>query len=103
VIKTESELDIHWLIQMAQDIREGKTPSLNTNQSAIDPDLAHPALSMLGDFVDRCGSDIEPAFLQGYAYGINQAGLIDDVVLKAIEMYVGGAVDNDLTSGRREH
>ena len=100
---TASELDIHWLIKMAQDIREGKTPSLNTNQSAIDPDLAHPALSILGEFLDRCGSDIEPAFLQGYAYGINQAGLIDDVVLKAIEMYVGAAEDNVLTPSRREH
>jgi hypothetical protein len=100
---SDSNLEIHWLIKMAQDIREGRTSSLDTNKPSVDPDLAHPALSILGELTDRCGYDIKPDFLQGYAYGLNQAGLIDDAVLRTIETHVGNAEDNDLTQRTHEH
>jgi hypothetical protein len=96
---TDSESGVHWLIEMAQDIRINETPLPTSGQSAIDADLAHSSLPVLGELIDRCGFDIEHAFLQGYAYGLNQAGLIDDVVLRAINGHVGATEDNVPASG----
>lgn len=89
---------------MAQEIRNDDGPSLTSKQSTIDSDLAHPAMSILGELVDRCGFDIEPAFLHGYAYGLCQAGLIDDVILKAVEAHSGEGNDGDLLGhSKHEH
>ena len=85
---SNSDFDVHWLIKLAQEIREGSRPS-DSEMLSIDQDLAHPALSILGQFIDSCGSEIEPAFLDGYAYGLCQAGLIDDVVLRAVRIHIG--------------
>jgi len=64
---------------------------------SIDQDLAHPALSILGKLIDSCGSELEPAFLNGYAYGLYQAGLIDDVVLRAVRIHIGIGEEDDPT------
>ncbi len=91
-------------MKMAQEIRDDEGPSLTSKQSTIDEDLAHPAMSILGDLIDRCGFDIEPAFLQGYAYGLCQAGLIDDVILKAVGGHSGEGNDDELLMhGKQEH
>lgn len=90
--------DVHWLIKMAQEIREKETPPLSPENSFLDADLAHPALSVLGELIDRCSFDIEPEFLRGYAYGLNQAGLIADEVLKTIENYVGAGNHHELAA-----
>jgi hypothetical protein len=92
------ESDSHWLIKMAQDIRENRIPELTSGKPAIAPDLAHSSLSLLGELIDRCSFDIEPEFLRGYAYGLNQVGLIDEVVLRAIEKFVGAGNDYDVAS-----
>ena len=94
----ELSSDVHWLIKMAQEIRETGQPQLSFGNSVIDADLAHPSLSVLGELIDRCSFDIEPEFLRGYSYGLNQAGLIDDEVLKAIEKHIGECDDHDLAS-----
>jgi hypothetical protein len=94
---TDLELDVHWLIKMAQDIRDSEILESTSGQLAIDQDLAHPSLSVLGELIDRCSFDIEPEFLRGYAYGLNQAGLITSAVLTAIETYVGPGDGTDLT------
>jgi len=91
-----SEFDVHWLIKLAQEIREESKPS-DPEMLSIDQDLAHPALSILGRFIDNCGSEIEPAFLDGYAYGLCQAGLIDDVVLRAVRIHIGIGEESELT------
>jgi hypothetical protein len=91
----ESKLDVHWLIKVAQEIRNSSTLSMTAEPSFIDPDLAHPALSVLCELVDRCGCDIEPAYLEGYAYGLQQAGLIDDAVFAAVGAHIGANCDND--------
>lgn len=85
---SNSDSDVHWLMKLAQEFREGSRPSASEMPS-IDQDLAHPALSFLGELIDRCGSEIAPAFLDGYAYGLCQAGLIDDVVLRAVRIHIG--------------
>lgn len=85
---SNSDSDVHWLMKLAQEIREGSKLSASGDPS-IDQDLAHPALSILGELIDSCGSEIEPAFLDGYAYGLCQAGLIDDVVLRAVRIHIG--------------
>lgn len=95
---TDSKSEIHWLVKMAQDLRDSRSLSLTSKPSHVDPDLAHPALSVLGELVDRCRVDIQPEFLMGYAFGLQQAGLIDDVVFESIENYVGLDDDNDPTS-----
>lgn len=95
---TEPKLEVHWLVNMAQELRDSTHLSLTPKSSRLDPDLAHPALSVLGELIDRCGSDIQPQFLSGFAFGLQQVGLIDDVVLKAIETHVGASDDNQLTS-----
>jgi hypothetical protein len=81
-------------MKLAQEIREGSRLSASGDPS-IDQDLAHPALSVLGELIDSCGSEIEPAFLDGYAYGLCQAGLIDGVVLKAVRMHIGLGEEGD--------
>lgn len=102
--KIDSDPEVHWLMKMAQEIRDDNGPSLTSQQSTIDADLAHPAMSILGDLIDRCGFDIEPAFLQGYAYGLCQAGLIDDVILKAVGAHSGEGYDDDLLAhSKHEH
>lgn len=88
--------DVHWLIKVAQEIRNRNTQSMTSGPSSIDPDLAHPALSVLGELVDRCGFDIEPAYLDGYAYGLQQAGLTDDIVVAAVRTYIGADHDRHL-------
>lgn len=95
---TDSQSEVHWLVKIAQELRDTKTLSLTAKSLHIDPDLAHPALSILGEFVDRCRFDIQPEFLMGYAFGLQQAGLIDEVVFGAIRDYVGSDGDNDPTS-----
>ena len=101
---SDFQLDVHWLMKLAQEIRDDNEPSLTAKQSTIDADLAHPAMSILGDLIDRCGFDIEPAFLQGYAYGLCQAGLIDDVILKAVGAHSGEGHDEDLLAhSKHEH
>ena len=85
---SNSDSDAHWLIKLAQEIREGSRPS-TPKMPSIDQDLAHPALSKLGKLIDSCGSETEPAFLDGYAYGLCQAGLIDEVVLRAVRIHIG--------------
>ncbi len=84
---SNSDFDVHWLMKLAQEIRDGGSPSASEELS-INQDLAHPALSTLGELVDGCGSEIEPAFLDGYAYGLYQAGLVDDVILNAVRMHI---------------
>jgi len=93
---SNSDFAVHWLIKLAQEIREGSRPS-DSEMLSIDQDLAHPALSILGQFIDGCGSEIEPAFLDGYAYGLCQAGLIDDVVLRAVRIHIGIGEESDPT------
>jgi len=93
---SNSDSDVHWLMKLAQEIREGSKLSASGDPS-IDQDLAHPALSILGELVDSCGSEIEPAFLDGYAYGLCQAGLIDGVVLRAVRTHIGLGDEGDLT------
>lgn len=97
---SNSDSDVHWLIKLAQEIREENKPSASEMPS-IDQDLAHPALSILGELIDSCGSEIEPAFLDGYAYGLCQAGLIDDVVLRAVRMHIGIGVEDDPTQSQK--
>lgn len=93
---SDSDSDVHWLIKLAQEIREGNRTSASA-KSSIDQDLAHPALSTLGELIDSCGSEIEPAFLDSYAYGLCQAGLIDDVVLRAVRGHIGIGEEDDLS------
>ena len=93
---SNSDSDVHWLMKLAQEIREGSKLSASGDPS-IDQDLAHPALSILGELIDSCGSEIEPAFLDGYAYGLCQAGLIDGVVLRAVRTHIGLGDKGDLT------
>lgn len=93
---SNSDSDVHWLMKLAQEIREGSKLSASGDPS-IDQDLAHPALSILGELIDSCGSEIEPAFLDGYAYGLCQAGLIDGVVLMAVRTHIGLGDEGDLT------
>lgn len=93
---SNSGSDVHWFIKLAQEIRDEGRPSASEMPS-IDEDLAHPALSILGELIDSCGSEIEPAFLDGYAYGLSQAGLIDDVVLRAVRTHIGLGEEGDLT------
>jgi len=93
---SNSDFDVHWLMKLAQEIREGSKLSASGDPS-IDQDLAHPALSILGELIDSCGSEIEPAFLDGYAYGLCQAGLIDGVVLRAVRTHIGLGDEGDLT------
>lgn len=96
---SNSDSDAHWLMKLAQEFREGSRPS-TSEMPSIDQDLAHPALSVLGELIDSCGSETEPAFLDGYAYGLCQAGLIDDVVLKAVRRHIGLGEEDDLTPSR---
>lgn len=93
---SNSDSDVHWLMKLAQEIRENSKLSASGDPS-IDQDLAHPALTILGELIDSCGSEIEPAFLDGYAYGLCQAGLIDGVVLSAVRTHIGLGEDGDLT------
>ena len=100
---SNSDSDVHWLMKLAQEIREGSKLSASRDPS-IDQDLAHPALSILGELIDSCGSEIEPAFLDGYAYGLCQAGLIDGVVLRAVRTHIGlGEVGNLTPSPELKH
>lgn len=99
---THSKPEIHWLVKVAQELRDTSSLSLTSEPLHIDPDLAHPALSILGEFVDRCGFDVQPEFLRGYAFGLLQAGLIDEIVLAAIGSHIGVTEYNDLmpTAGK---
>lgn len=93
---SDFDSDVHWLVKLAQEIREGsRAPA--SGEPSIDQDLAHPALSILGELIDSCGSEVEPAFLDGYAYGLCKAGLIDDVVLRAVRLHIGISEEGDLT------
>lgn len=94
----ESKHEVHWLVNLAQDLRDNKPLSLNSKPLHLDPDLSHPAVSNLCDLVDRCGSDISPEFLRGYAFGLRQAGLIDDVVLEKVDMHTAVVENNNPTS-----
>jgi hypothetical protein len=102
--KSSSDCDVHWLIKLAQEIREGGVPRVSPGELLIDPDLRHPALSTLGELIDGCGSEISPISLDGYAYGLKQAGLIDDVVLQTVRMHIGEVGESDQSSSlKRKH
>lgn len=102
--KFSSDCDVHWFIKLAQDIREGGVPRASAGELLIDPDLGHPALSTLGELIDGCGLEVSPIFLDGYAYGLKQAGLIDDVVLQAVRMHIGEVGESDQSSSlKRKH
>lgn len=95
---TESKPEVHWLVNLAQELRDNKPLSLNSKPLHVDPDLSHPAVSTLCELADRCGSDIPPEFLRGYAFGLRQVGLIDDVVLEKVDMHTVVVENNDPTS-----
>lgn len=84
---SNSDLNVHWLMTLVPKIHDGSRPSASEEPS-IAQDLAHPAISTLCELVDNCGSEIEPVFLDGYAYGLYKAGLIDDVILNAVRMHI---------------
>jgi hypothetical protein len=89
--------EIHWMLNMAQELRDEKPLSQSSKPAQLDPDLAHPAMSVLCDLIDRCGDDVQSEFLRGYAFGLQQAGLIDDVVLTGVEMHIGIVDDSNIT------
>ncbi|WP_323144916.1 hypothetical protein [Massilia phyllosphaerae] len=81
----------NWIIKLAQHIRDANSDvaieNIASDGNYYDP-LKDPAVQRLAELVDRCGTDIAPAYLEGYANALFIAEIIDTIVLKAIIKHV---------------